>query len=523
MMALFAGFEGAHGTHGAPTKKPDTIKWEIKTSATTLREPVTVEIWELHLAGKRPLGIITIRADGMVLWASIDYDVYDDNLLEIVERVEQLKLPLLPVRSKSGGLHLFMFFEEWVPAAHVLPVLRDISARLGIAGSEVFPRQTQVLVERGDLGNWMVMPYFGDTYGGKIQEQFGLKKTGAEMSLREFLNTAEKMKVTEKALEALVRKSGSGGASVRRGRKLNGGGGAEPDQPFGDGPPCCQTLAADGVPAGFQNNALLHMGVYYKRKYPMEWREKLEDAGRLYLSPPSTSEGMQSVIKSLEKKDYEYTCKTEPMVSHCNSALCRTRMYGVGDEGQFPTITGMSKLETDPPIWFVSVEEVQVEMNIAELRTYELFCRKVADRTNKSYCAMANKDWLKVVNVAMQGAHVLQVSETAGEGAMFMELLEEFLTNRHKGESLEDLLTGRPWLDAEQGRYYFRLRDLHSFLQREGMKENRAKVYQRIHDLHGDREYFNIKGRGIRAVWVTAQSVQEAPELAVPQTPESAV
>ena len=43
MMRLFAGNSRAHGTHGVPMK--DGLKWEIKTTAKTIRKPVTLDLW----------------------------------------------------------------------------------------------------------------------------------------------------------------------------------------------------------------------------------------------------------------------------------------------------------------------------------------------------------------------------------------------------------------------------------------------------------------------------------------------
>jgi len=122
---LFPGHQKASGTHGMPTQKLDSLKWEIKTTAQTVREPADEEKWRSHLEGKRALGVIPICSDGTCQWGSIDYDVYDTNLLDVIERVERHKLPLLPCRSKSGGLHLFLFLAEPYPAAQVQEVLRD--------------------------------------------------------------------------------------------------------------------------------------------------------------------------------------------------------------------------------------------------------------------------------------------------------------------------------------------------------------------------------------------------------------
>jgi len=78
LAALFAGYMGAHGTHGEPYQEPGKAKWEIKGSgAKTLKQPVTLELWQQHVAGTRPLGIVLVNEKGLCSCASIDVDVYD--------------------------------------------------------------------------------------------------------------------------------------------------------------------------------------------------------------------------------------------------------------------------------------------------------------------------------------------------------------------------------------------------------------------------------------------------------------
>jgi hypothetical protein len=208
MMSLFAGLEDVHGTHGLPELDENGVKWGIKKTARTVREPVTLEMWAKHLEGKRPLGIVPIRRDSTSVWGSIDVDEYDIDALEVVKKVEAAKLPLVPCRSKSGGLHLFLFASEPVEAELMQGVLRHIAATLGFAGSEIFPKQTKILVDKGDHGSWMVVPYFGGDFGGKIRFQYGLKKTGAEMTLEEFLSFADKRKQSASDI-AMLKASGN--------------------------------------------------------------------------------------------------------------------------------------------------------------------------------------------------------------------------------------------------------------------------------------------------------------------------
>ena len=63
-------------------------------------------------------------------------------------------------RSKSGGAHIFFFFKEWFSAGQFRDKAAEIAAMLGHGKCEIFPKQEQVLVERGDVGNFINLPYF---------------------------------------------------------------------------------------------------------------------------------------------------------------------------------------------------------------------------------------------------------------------------------------------------------------------------------------------------------------------------
>lgn len=510
IMALFEGRAGVSGTHGTPVRKPGTQKWEIKSTAQSLREPVTEALWQKHLDGVRPLGVVPVREDNTCLWGSIDVDDYDRDLIKIIQAVEQQKFPLVPCRSKSGGLHLFMFLSEPVPAGAIQAVLRDLAARLGLAGCEIFPKQSMVLAERGDVGNWMVMPYFGHTYEGKIKEQVGLKRTGAEMLVEEFLSSAEAARITADGMD-------NAGSRARPGKtKKNGTGPSGSD--FADGPPCLQHLASMGVPPGGQNNALFHMGVYYQKAHPEDWRDHLERANRELLRPPGSAEGLTSVIKSLSAKEYQYTCKNEPMAGHCNSVLCRTRKFGVGDGGNFPIISGLSKLDTTPPIWFVDVEGQRVEASTEQLQNYMLFHRLCMDRLNTCYRMMKPVDWLSSVAQAMESVTLIEAPPDVGVSGHFRELMEEFLVNRASGQNKEDLFTGRPWKDEENDCHRFRLRDLQDFLVRQNMKDlKRGQITQMIRDMGGEDAFLNIKGRGCQHWRLPSTAVESMPEVPPPR------
>lgn len=522
IMELFAGFEGQHGTHGVPDLDPNGVKWSIKKTARTIKKPVTLALWEQHLSGKRALGIVPIRQDSTCLWGSIDIDQYDIDLVTVVKRVEDMKLPLVPCRSKSGGLHLFMFFAEPVDAAVAQGLLRDIAASLGFAGSEIFPKQTKILVEHGDQGNWIVMPYFGDDFGGKLKMQRGLKVSGAEMTVGEFLTIAEKRRVTLDQIMALQLPTQTvANAAPTKGKKKGGNNGVRPSSAYGDGPPCLQHLAASGFPEGGRNNALFHIGVYLKKAHPTDWQKHIEHDNQAHMKPPLPADEVDAVIKSLVKKEYEYKCKDQPMVSHCNSVVCRSRKHGVGIGGSYPEILGLSKLETEPPMWFVDIPGHRIPMSTEELQNYTRFHKKCMDVANVVYKMIPVPVWWNILGDAMQKVTPIVAPDDISTAGIFLEMLETFLTNRMRGKSKEDLLRGAPWEDEEKGRHYFQIAALEKFLQREGVRDvNRPMLKYRIEALGGGHHDMNIKGYHRYVWWVDSKVITPAPVLDAPVMPK---
>lgn len=498
MMQLFEGFHGAHGTHGhMKASAAKGGKQEIKGSAQTLREPVTQELWEQHLTGARPLGIIPIREDGMCLWGCIDIDEYDVDHGAIVRELAKRSLPLVVCRTKSGGAHVFLFLREPAPAAEVRSKLMDLAAAMGYGGSEVFPKQVQILTNRGDLGNWLNMPYLDHSQ----TQRYGVKAGGQAMSLPEFLHIAEEARV----LMAQV---------------------GDPDKPedetLNDGPPCLQHLATVGFPEGTRNNGLFALGVFCQKKYGERWPEMLEKYNRELMQPPLESDEVQKTIKSLQKKDYNYTCKSQPIVSYCNATLCRTRKFGVGGAGKYPVISGMAKLDAgENTLWFLDIEDERVELTTDQLMNYREFQRVCMEALTIAYLPMNAVTWMSMVGEAMANATVIQAPPETTTSGHFLELLEDFLTNRHAGTRIEDVLNGKPYLNEDDNRHYFRLRDLMQFLEQRGFDEwGRNKLGQRIEQLNhgkgGGRHFAIVSGRGTNMYWVDKSQVTPTPQTPLP-------
>lgn len=520
MRALFLGHGGAYGTHGEPTQAPGSLKWEIKTTARTHKGPTTTAMWAAHLAGTKPLGIIPITEDSMCWWACIDVDKYDIDLLPIIKAVEDSGLPLVCARSKSGGLRIYLFLSEPRPAALVLAVMRDIAARLGLAECEIFPKQTNLVGERGDLGNWMVMPYYGDTFGGKIKAQVGLKPSGEEMALADFLDLAESRRQSPEQVEALRPATGPGAAlSGPAQTRQSGVAGGVTD--LTDGPPCLERIA-EGL-AEYRNNALTHAGIFLKRKYP-DWEDRVEQYNQIAMRPPLTSDEVVTIKKSLRKKDYEYTCHVRPMCGLCDSTLCRTRRYGVGqDHGDdYPTIEGFTVTRSEQPVWRMKLAGVERRLTFVKAEEFTDFkkfnneCVRQASRffppskAVQGYWTRHISEWVRRAVPVTPPAGVTPFDQFWGH-------LAAMLVEHWQGGSIEDVLRGKPFEDQKAGCIYFQLKDVYNYLRREGMEDvTFPKVADWLHQAEArqgengkpDGTQIEIKGKRKRLWYISASRMR---------------
>ena len=170
---------------------------------------------------------------------------------------------------------MYLFCKEWVSAQLVKTKLEELSAALGFGGCEVFPKQIQILAERGDVGGWINMPYFNcnDT------KRFAISH-GNNLSPEQFLELAEKNLLDSKAIEKLT---------------------VEVNSELKEGPPCLQHLTQQGFPEGTRNNGLFNMAVYARKAFPDNWQAMVESFNIKFMDPPLKSTEVLEVIKSASK------------------------------------------------------------------------------------------------------------------------------------------------------------------------------------------------------------------------------
>jgi hypothetical protein len=148
--AAFAGRTDVYGTY-CPRRGRS---WQVK-------RPVTDRVILDHLTGKRPFGVYLLTG-AVTRAAAVDFDDDDANTpREFMQALQGLGLPSYLERSKAKGYHVWLFLaDEGVHAAKARALLLHVLDEVGLAGTEVFPKQDR-LDTPGDYGNFINAPLFG--------------------------------------------------------------------------------------------------------------------------------------------------------------------------------------------------------------------------------------------------------------------------------------------------------------------------------------------------------------------------
>jgi hypothetical protein len=186
---LFAGLTRAFGQYVIPKNAKANARGKVEGLATTQSDrSLALADYETHLAGERGLGICPLRDDGTCSFGAIDIDVYPLDPKDVREDSQHYGLPLVLCRTKSGGLHCYVFFKEPVPAKLLRRKLSKWAAALGYPKAEVFPKQDAI--DTVEFGSWINLPYAG----GERSLRYAYGYDGA-LTPDEFLDFAESKRI----------------------------------------------------------------------------------------------------------------------------------------------------------------------------------------------------------------------------------------------------------------------------------------------------------------------------------------
>ena len=495
---IFTGLQTAYGQY---QKGERGENGKQKGKAFIVRKPVTDNLWEDHINGVDPaLGIIPINEDNNCKWGCIDIDQYNLNHKDLISKIRNLKLPLIVFRSKSGGAHIFLFTKEFIPASLMQTTLKRISDSLGYQGVEIFPKQTEILVERGDTGNFLNLPYHNQTKGLR----YAFDDNGAAMSLEEFYKLYDVYAQTKEEVEKIQIKE------------------TKIEEVFKDGPPCLNRLAKDGFGEGSRNNALFNVAIYFKQSEPDTWQDKVVEANLKYMDPPLSNSEVQQLLKSIGKKGYDkYRCKLPPINDVCNAKLCRTKKFGVGSEEEaMPILGNLTKYNSNPPQYFLSIGEGEtqkrIELKAEHLANPILFSVAVLEKADLVIPKLKDKDWREYyLKPLMDSLQTVEPLESLDPINQIISLLQDWTTNRQNARTMDDIFNKLPYTDDKREFTYFRMDDFYNFCKKNNWEMDKAKTGNLIKQLK-DKGIFvsevrvKIKGQEPRLVKINTMKKIDA-------------
>lgn len=400
---LFKGKSNTYVRNELPKEKPE-LGQKIKTKITNNEGKVDKELLSHHLDGDFGVGICPVNAEGKCYFGVLDIDYYKSKIKRVLHFIKEYQLPLLPFRSKSGGLHVYLMLTKSVSAKTMRDTLNAISYYFsldtiyGKGKVEVFPKQEKA----EGFGSSVTLPYFNfeNSY------TYLLDLDGNPVEFKEALDYIQHhfttIEAVKEALEHL---------------------------PYSDAPPCVQRILLSEEVGGEdtgRNNLLFSFAVYAKKKYGAGFEDYVNQINE-HFEVPLESAIVEQTCKSVKDNEYVYKCKDIPCNGFCNKTECRKREFGLGrDKGHFTGVDygQLYRYMTAEPyyIWRLRLQGQENWKDVifkdeGYLLDQKNFAKMCVRFLNQAPMQVSNNDWYAILNSVLpniQDVEVKQESDTSG-------------------------------------------------------------------------------------------------------------
>lgn len=400
---LFKGKSNTYVRNELPKEKPE-LGQKIKTKITNNEGKVDKELLSHHLDGDFGVGICPVNAEGKCYFGVLDIDYYKSKIKRVLHFIKEYQLPLLPFRSKSGGLHVYLMLTKSVSAKTMRDTLNAISYYFsldtiyGKGKVEVFPKQEKA----EGFGSSVTLPYFNfeNSY------TYLLDLDGNPVEFKEALDYIQHhfttIEAVKEALEHL---------------------------PYSDAPPCIQRILLSEEVGGEdtgRNNFLFSFAVYAKKKYGAGFEDYVNQINE-HFEVPLESAIVEQTCKSVKDNEYIYKCKDIPCNGFCNKTECRKREFGLGrDKGHFTGVDygQLYRYMTAEPyyIWKLRLQGQENWKDVifkdeGYLLDQKNFAKMCVRFLNQAPMQVSNNDWYAILNSVLpniQDVEVKQESDTSG-------------------------------------------------------------------------------------------------------------
>ena len=453
---LFKGKNNTYVRNELPKTRPEAGQ-KIKTKITNNEGKVDKDLLIHHLEGDFGVGICPVNAEGKCYFGVLDIDYYKSRIKKVLKFIKEYQLPLLPFRSKSGGLHVYLILSKSVSAKTMRETLSTISyyfsldSIYGKGKVEIFPKQDKA----EGFGSSVTLPYFN----AENPYTYLLDLDGKEVEFKEALEYIQKHFTTieevKKCLENL---------------------------PYNDAPPCIQRILLSEEVGGEdtgRNNFLFSYAVYAKKKYGNGFEDYVKEVNSNFEVPLEESV-VEQTCASVRENEYIYKCKDIPCNSFCDKPLCRKREFGLGrDKGHFTGIDygQLFRYMTAEPyyIWKLRLQGQEQWKDVifrdeGYLLDQKNFAKMCVRYLNQAPMQVSNNDWYAILNSVLpniQNVEVKKETDTSGLSALRNAFITYLSNKQARRDSPYQIKSGLCVRKTEGGvaKYYFTHKGFSDFLR----------------------------------------------------------
>lgn len=445
------------------------------------KRPVTDEDYVNHLNGQIAIGIQPCDDEDNSVFGAIDIDPrnYADFKPEkYLKIIEQKELPLIPVRSKSGGLHLYVFTREKVKAADIREFLDHMLFILGLpATTEIFPKQTTLKSQDGNKsnGHFINLPYF------KKEQRVALYTDGREMNFDIFMKCVS---LNARSKQELKNIGTDNVADVLK----------NVDDEFKDGPPClgiiCRELS-QGIYEDPENKGVKHSKLpdgrdeflynimtWAKKKYPDKWETVVKKKAEEFILYDQSwdTRKIDEKIKLWKKETKGFKCHGKPVNTNCHKNVCLSKKYGLGKDAfqAWPEIVSITKWEYKPdPAYDLHVKMPDGKIKVIHAKHVDYLVDQkrlksiLAAHANYLPPTLKNNLFTSMINSLLDRKQTEYPEiETQPIGILFKEI-QEFI-NGPRAKSHQSYVSGSVLIEEKNGLAYFVWSEFFKELKRTG-------------------------------------------------------
>lgn len=446
-MMLFRGNTHSYVKNSLPLT-PESNGTKIKTQIVQERGEVGVDLLSYHLNGDFGVGICPVNTEGKCYFGVIDIDYYGDKLSHIFNILREYQIPLLPFRSKSGGLHLYLMLSRAVSAREMRNTLLSfvtmfsLEHTFGNGKVEIFPKQEKISAE--GFGSAITLPYFNADEAYTYLYDLDSNKIDFDDALTYIQKHLTTIKAFNEAMEAL---------------------------PYDDAPPCLQRILLSGVIGtedSGRNNFLFSYALYASKKFGEDFEKHVAEINDTFASPLSDSV-ISSICNSIRTKEYSYKCKDIPCSAFCNKMVCKTREYGLGmDKGHFSDVEygKLYRYKSAEPYYVWELRMQGSELPFKRITFHDendLLDQKVFAKACVRYLNFAPKqvkanDWFETLNKYLKIVEDVEISIDSDTSSLahVKQMFNRYLANKQARRDCPyqiraNLCVRKEFIDADTG------------------------------------------------------------------------